>query len=441
MKGRSRLLAGLFAGARAAALLAACACSRERSAAPAPEGTAPAPASASARTPASASAPTLESALAPAPASASAPTLESAASRSPDGGGACRVLLKPVQLPITGAATLAVRTDRVDAILDDDGRPRVVSFALGVVAPAGLGAPLAEGSDPGATADAGPARGLRVRCATAGDLAFCPDRAGAVHRARFNGEGDRIIASGRVGARVAAALLAGSHPAVAYLASRKTSEGWVSEAWLEVDDDAPVRLSEDGSGATSIDLVPRGASVLALAVDARAALTALHARPVAYDHGATLGEDAVIFVGGPGDHHTAAGAALPAAGAGWAFLPIAKDAMAFGLAIVRVDDPPRVDEPVTWSLYPNGLDPAPIGAAVHAGQTWVARVRPVGAGAGSGRVLELGEVDREGTFVSRDLVPTAPSISDVSLAADARGELWVSWVDGAGSWVERLSCR
>ena len=362
----------------------------------------------------------------------------SAVIRSADGSaGLCRPVRGPVELPVRAPATLAVRGDRVDAVIDDDGRPRVTSFVAPPFAPsAPVSAPPAR--EP---ADGIVPRGLRLQCATVGEVAFCPDRTGAIHRSGLAGDGDRIVASGRMGARVAASALAGAHTALAYLASRQTTEGWVSEAWLEVDDEPPLRLSEDGSGATAVDLAARGGSLIALSIDARAALTAMHARPVAYDGGARLGEDAVIFVGGPGDRQTAGILAVPAAGVGWAMLPIARDIADFGLAIVRLDDPPRVDEPTVWSIYPNGLDPAPLAAAVRGGGAWVARVRPGAAEPGSPHVLELGEVAADGTFTARDLVPTADLPSDVSLAVGSHGDLWLAWVDSSGSWVERLTCR
>jgi hypothetical protein len=284
-----------------------------------------------------------------------------------------------------------------------------------------------------------------VPCASAGERVFCPDHTGAVHRVARDGSGDRIVVSSRPGSRVAAALVGGTHATLAYLASRQTSEGWVSEAWIGVDDEAPVRLSEDGSGATAVTLVPRGTSLLAMSVDARAALTAMHARPVAFEGGhLRLGEDAVVFVGGPGDRRTAGTAVAPANGPAWALLPIAKDAGTFGLAIVRVDDPPRVDEPVVWSMYPNGLDPAPVAAVATGATPWVARVLPRDAGPGSSRVLELGTIEPSGDFLLAATVPTSGRPGDLGLAADAqivdaRG-LWLAWVDAGGSWVERLQC-
>ncbi|MDP8999875.1 MAG: hypothetical protein M3O46_07165, partial [Myxococcota bacterium] len=188
----------------------------------------------------------------------------------------------------------------------------------------------------------------------------------------------------------------------------------------------------------------RGAALLALMVDARRALTAVHARTVTYDQRVRLGEDVVVFVGGPGDRRTRGALAVPPSGPAWTLLPIAKDVGSFGLAIVRLDDPPHVDEPVVWSMYPNGLDPAPIAAVSSGGRapaTWVARVVPRAATPGSPRVLELGLVAFDGVFTSRDTVPTTGDATDVSLAVDPSGALWLAWVDGGGGWLERLMCR
>ena len=330
-----------------------------------------------------------------------------------------------------------VRGESLDVILNEDGKPRTSSFATAPL-PATSTATTPVPREP---ADGGVVPGYAVACALAGDRVFCADRTGAVHRTTREGQGDHLVASSRTGSRIAGATLAGSHTALGYLASRQTSEGWVSEAWLAVDDEAPVRLSEDGSGATSLVLSARKASVLALAVDARAALTALHVRPVTYEGHAVLGEDAVVFVGGPGDHRTAGALALPPSGPGWALLPIAKDIGSFGMVLVRLDEPPHVDEPAVWSMYPNGLDPAPVASVTEAGKTWVARVRPQGAELGSTRVLELGIIPPEGGFSARDTVASASKMTEVSLAADAHGTLWVAWVDASGSWLERVVCR
>jgi hypothetical protein len=336
---------------------------------------------------------------------------------------------------VRSPAVLAVRGETVEAVVNDDGKPRALSFAAGPVPPAGSAAAESE------PAAAGTSAGYPVACGLATDRVFCVDRTGAVRRAALDGSGDRVVASSRTGSRISAAPLAGTHAALAYLASRQTSEGWVSEAWLAVDDDLPVRISEDGSGATSLLLVPRGSGLLAVSADARTALTTLHVRPIAFDGHASLGEDVVAFVGGPGDRRTAVGFAPVSHGPSWALMPISKDIGTFGLAVVRVDDPPRVDEPVVWSMYPNGLDPAPVAAAVLGTTTWVARARPRAPEPGSARIVELGTIEGDGSFAARDTVSVSGKPMDVALAADAHGALWLAWVDGAGSWLERLTCK
>jgi hypothetical protein len=345
------------------------------------------------------------------------------------------VIRGPVELPVRSPAALVVRRETLDVVLNEGGKPRTASFPTGAIPP--IAAPPAARE----AADGGTAAGSAVACAASADHLFCPDRTGAVHRTTREGAGDYLAASSRSGSRISAATLADSHTALGYLASRQTSEGWVSEAWLAVDDEAPVRLSEDGSGATSLALASRKASVMALTVDARAALTALHVRPVTFEGHAQLGEDEVVFVGGPGDRRTAATIALPPSGPAWALLPISRDIGSFGMAVVRVEDPPRVDEPVLWSMYPNGLDPAPVASVVEGAKTWVARVRPQSPEPGATPVLELGSVSSGGSFTPHDIVTAAAKLTDVALAADRQGGLWVAWMDGVGSWLERVVCR
>jgi hypothetical protein len=354
--------------------------------------------------------------------------------RAPDGGAsACRVLYGPVQLPVKSAVALVPRLEAVDAVMNDNGRPRVVGFA----------APSFAAHAPPAVREVvdGASMGLSVPCALAEGRAFCPDRSGGIHASDAAGGGEHVVASSRSGTRVAAGVVGQHHIALAYLATRQTSEGWVTEAWLAIDDAPPVRFSEDGSGATAVALAPRGAGLMALMVDARAALTAMHARSVTYEHDLRVGEDSVVFVGGPGDRRTAPAFALPASGPAWGLLPIAKDLGDFGLATVKLEDPPKVDEPVTWSMYANGLDPAPVAAAIVRGRTWVALVRPRTPSPSSPRVLELGEITAHGEFASYEIVPTGAMPNDVSLATDDHGALWLAWVDGPGAWVERLACR
>jgi len=348
------------------------------------------------------------------------------------GASVCRSLGGPVQVSRRGASTLAVRGDEVVAVLNEDGHPALARFRVAPLAPG----PLIWVPPPNA-----PTRAQSVPCAVTGDLAFCPDRTGIVRRSTLAGADSQWTASAVAGTRVSAARAPGSSAVLVYLARRQTSEGWVTEAWVVAEEGRPERLSEDGSGATSAALAARGSSLLAVTVDSRVALTAMHAREVRCDHGLQLSEDVVTFVGGPGAPGTAAALALfPSSSAGWALLPIAQDVSSFGVAAVRLDAPPQVDEPVLWSPYPDGLDPAAIATVAVGSRIWVARVRPRERGLGAPRLLEVGELATDGSFAGKHIVAGADGATDVALASDSRGALWIAWLDASGSWVERLGC-
>ena len=78
---------------------------------------------------------------------------------------------------------------------------------------------------------------------------------------------------------------------------------------------------------------------------------------------------------------------------------------------------------------------------VEGAKTWVVRVRPQSPEPGATRVLELGTIAPGGAFAPRDILTAASKLTDVALAADRHGALWVAWVDAGGSWLERVVCR
>jgi hypothetical protein len=350
----------------------------------------------------------------------------------PDAGTSCRVLGGPVALSPRGATAIVARGEEMLFVFNENGHPAVTTFRVGPLR-AGALTPISSASPTTPS--------FRVPCAVAGDIAFCPDRDGSVNRSTLGGTESRWVASSFPGTRVSAARLAGSAAALVYLARRQTSEGLVSEAWIVADDGHPERISEDGSGATSSALAARGAALVALTVDARVALTAMHAREIRYDRGLQLGEDVVTFVGGPGDTATGAALAIFPQSESWALFPTGLDISSFGMAIVKVDAPPRVDEPVHWSMYPDGLDPAPVATITVGDRVWVALLRPVRRGSGVPRDLELGELLRDGTFIERHVIPDLAQSTDLALAADRLGALWLTWFGASGTWLERLSCH
>jgi hypothetical protein len=227
---------------------------------------------------------------------------------------------------------------------------------------------------------------------------------------------------------------------VVYLADRNTSEGVISAAFASLDDGPPVRLSDDGTGTTYLALAPRAGGLLALLVDGRVAMTPVHARTLTVAQGKLqAGDDAVLFVCGGAEANTRGALAMSANGTAFGLLPIAGET-GFGMASIRIDDPPHMDEPTTWSLYLNGLDPAPIAATRGKNPIRVARVRPLDATADGPRGLELGRLDDAGAFVSYGLVGSKGRVKSAAVAVDKAGMLWLAFTDGTGTWLERRAC-
>jgi hypothetical protein len=277
-------------------------------------------------------------------------------------------------------------------------------------------------------------------CAVAGAYVFCMDAAGAIHRTWRAGGADVVVARGRPGTRIGAEVVGGSHAVVAFLMERPVSIGIVREAYAVVDESPPVRISEDGSGASSVTLLQRGSSAIAMLVDARSAMTPVHARALDWKDGElAVGPDAVLFVGGGAETHTSGVVASSAGGASFVLVPVSGET-GFGMAAVRLDDPPAVDAPTAWSMYPNGLDPAPIAATTGVSPIRVARVRPVDARPDSPRGVEIGKLDDKGAFTPHGLLSTTGRVSSVAVAVDTIGTLWIYYTDASGSWLERRVC-
>ena len=59
---------------------------------------------------------------------------------------------------------------------------------------------------------------------------------------------------------------------------------------------------------------------------------------------------------------------------------------------------PKDDEKIAYSLYPNGLDPAPIVATTGQTPIRIARVRPLDKAPTAPRGLELGTLSDDGAF-------------------------------------------
>jgi hypothetical protein len=337
-----------------------------------------------------------------------------------DGGSSCRLEVGPIATDFSGPAALAPSAMGVDAIGNDKGSAHFF---------------VVEGKGTSATSLVSTST---VPCAWAKGFTFCPDASGAVHK-RDRAGMDEVVAHARSGTRVAAAETSG-HAVLAFVADQKTSEGMKQIAQLWADDGHTERLSDEGNGATFVDLAARDGEAVAMFIDAHMGMTPIHARTIQWQGRPVLGADTVLFVAGNAESETRGALATrhdksPSFG----LVPIAKDISAFGVVAIEIARPPKVDASVAWSLYDNGLDPAPIAATHDVARVVVARVRPDGKAATAPRVLELGTLDDAGKYTLFGTVATHGRVSHVALAADATG-VWLAYTDEQRTWVERRVC-
>jgi hypothetical protein len=211
---------------------------------------------------------------------------------------------------------------------------------------------------------------------------------------------------------------------------------------VRIDDEQPFRISDEGAGATDVTLAERGNELLVLYVDARLAMSPLHARVISYEAGKShLGPDNVVYVGGGSDHQILVALTSDASGAMLGLMPTTVDD-AFGLAAVKIESPPKIDEPSEISPYLNGINTAPISATLGGKRMYIASVRPITKEATSVRGIELGVATERGKFsyTSLGFVASAGSVKDVAVLADKSGSLWLHYTDQDGSWLERRAC-
>jgi hypothetical protein len=256
---------------------------------------------------------------------------------------------------------------------------------------------------------------------------------------RSEGETEVLSSDALDGARIAAISVDDATDLVAYIA-RPAAMQEERRARLWTTAGGTVDLSESGAGASSVALVEAGDHAMAVWIDARAAMSPVHARSVAVNRAAParLGNDVVVFVG-PSPEGLAEVSAVGYRGAVTAFIPFARDTTAFGLAALSVGSEPHLDAEVTWTPYPNGIEPAKVSAAVICGAPWVAFVRPREAAPESPAGLMLAALV-DGLLGEQTSAAEGFGFYAVSLAARDAGGAWLAWVGNGRTWVRGISC-
>lgn len=357
------------------------------------------------------------------------------------GTSTCRLAYGPAEQPFRGPAALLVSGQELRLITNDSGKPRVYPVAI---SPSPKGAPPVVPPRPASFV------GMRwPPCELAGRFVYCQGPGGGITRTHLGDRGPlsettkTIISKSRAGTRLAAAPFGVDHSVVAFLDVRHTTEGDMIQAFVALDEKDPVRLSDDGAGATTMRLLERGDRAIALYLDTRTAMVPIHARPLSV-RGAdlALGNDVVVHVGGAPERGIDFAAAAVTATKAFVFVPMPRDTIDFGMAAIPIEEPPKEDVPAIWSKYPNGIDPAPIAAAPgrDGKSAWIVRKRPREKAVGSPRILEIGKVDAAGLFTSFGEMAVARNVTDIALVEDTSGGVWILYGDSTITWLERRIC-
>ncbi len=245
-----------------------------------------------------------------------------------------------------------------------------------------------------------------------------------------------IAEDARVGTRPATVVI-GDEAAVAYIALPKIKDGPLrARLWREKQ--APktaVDLTDAGNSTLSVSLVARHDDALALSLEARMGVTALHVR--SFDVGSgVLGADEVPWIGGTAQPLTEI-RSLGKTNSFWAFLAMEQDSSHFGLAVLSSSEGASTLRE-SWVTFPNGLDPAPVAATTACGRDVVLFARPSEATPKAPQELVLAQL--VGGTLTHDLVLSrARAYYDLSMAPLIGGVL-VSFVADQRTWARTLRC-
>jgi hypothetical protein len=246
------------------------------------------------------------------------------------------------------------------------------------------------------------------------------------------------------GTRVAAPIPAGAGklakiPATVAYIVRPPKEGEPLVAKLWVEGAPPEVLTSEGNSTHSVSLVHTADGVLVVSVQARMAMTPVHARRVRFADGRPLlGDDLVVWVGG-GIQPLTEMTLLPHGDLGLSgFLPHERSMNDFGIAKLDIGMNPSMDTRTTWMLYPNGIDPAPVAAGHLCGEPVVLYSEPEARPPGSPQELLLRSLD-DPSGARSQRIAGARGFYFVSLAEVPGGALAV-WVTGGKTMACTVRC-
>jgi hypothetical protein len=225
---------------------------------------------------------------------------------------------------------------------------------------------------------------------------------------------------------------------VSYIVRPEKEDGpLLAKLWVE--GQSPELLTAEGNSTHSVALVHTEDGVLAFSVQARMAMTPVHARRIRFASGRpVLGEDTVTWVGG-GIQPLTEMTLLPTGDKGLVgLIPHERSMKEFGLARLDIGMSPTMDTPTTWMLYPNGIDPAPVAAARVCGEPAFLYAAPETAAPDSPQELLLRALsDASGARALR--LASGRAFYFASIAEVSGGAL-SAWVTDTGTFACTVRC-
>jgi len=251
----------------------------------------------------------------------------------------------------------------------------------------------------------------------------------------------------RVGTRVAVPVGPSRHqqglPQVAAYIARPGDPEAPATAKLWVEGHATsFRLTEDVSSGHSVALAATPRGLQAIFLEARTGMSSVHLRAVSFSkkHEPSLGEDHIVWVGGPARPTTELFTLPSDEPIVRGFLTLERDITHFGLVAVDVPLAPRTEFPIDpdWRLYDNGIEPAPFALAEVCGRSVVALARPSSAVPHAVQELVVIDLDAE-PHSAPALVARSRAFFDISLASLSGGAL-LGYVADHRTWARSIRC-
>ncbi len=218
----------------------------------------------------------------------------------------------------------------------------------------------------------------------------------------------------------------------------KDDDPLIAKLWVE---GAPSEvLTAEGNSTHSVSLVETDDGVTALSVQARMAMTPVHARRIRFPSGhSLLGDDVVVWVGG-GIQPLTEMTILPSHGNDlWGFIPEERSITEFGIARLDITQTPTMDTKTNWVLYPNGIDPAPVAAGHVCGEPVIVYAQPQTPAPDSAQELVVRAVE-DAAGERHATLAQAKGFAEVSIA-EVEGGALVTWASNDATSARTVRCK